>query len=652
MAARIAGVVGGVASFVAISVVGIALQLSYFTVNHFALPVGSDTAAYLWRSRLAGALGLNAIPGSSPFEFRANSANPDRLGLPALAAVLRWTTNVGPYRLMFVLPAICAAVLGLAVFALARSMQEPRWSAAVWGFAGATSVALAVTARGYLDNVLVDPLLMAAAAALLLSMELDGPVVAAVLLLIAAILVHYLIAGLMLGIFVVFGLVLLPWSRCAWRDGKPMWKTPSGRVGTAVGTAALFGAIGLVTTPGAHAYADKGRSGYSESLRIQLPAYRLRLTLPLAILGAVGLGLRGGRARLRGLALMMIWGGAIALGWILYSLGRSIPIQRLLGMAFPLTVLGAAAFTSLLAFAIRHKGRVRLLLGAAAWAMVVMALVMSVRLGRDALSGGKPMWSAQMAAEARTAVTYLDRAKVDGAVIVVAKHAGPSDFGGGRAFRRMRAIVPGDQVANVAVYVGDPERLLAGQPTVDPGNPQLTAASKLYWDALGGFVAPDTVIMVVRPFDQDYGALAKAHPDWEVAPGVLVVKGPPTPTLLAVASPPTAPTARDLVTWAVLPLVLFLIVGSGWAVSFLPLGWAERTALAPALGMAAIIVVAYAGGMAGVSMHGRPPVILAMVAAALGWIPVAVRLHRRQAEPSVPVPHRKHKGTTQGTTVS
>src|SRR5712691_2535724 len=117
--------------------VGIWLHLTYYTVQRFAQPAGADTSTYLWRSRLAVALGLNAVPGSSPFEFHANSANPDRLGLPAMAAVLQSTTHVDPDRLMFVLPAICAAVLGLATWALACAADEPRWAAGMWGIAGA-----------------------------------------------------------------------------------------------------------------------------------------------------------------------------------------------------------------------------------------------------------------------------------------------------------------------------------------------------------------------------------------------------------------------------------------------------------------------------------------------------------------------------------
>ncbi len=633
---RAAGAVGVVVSFMLIAAAGLWLHLTYYTVDRFAQPVGSDTATYLWRSRLAGALGLNAVPGSSPFEFHANSANPDRLGFPALAGVLRWTTTVGPYRLMFVLPAICAIVLGLAGFALARSMDEPRWAAAVWGLAGATSIALAVAARGYFDNVLVDPVLIAAAAALLSSMESKGPALAAVVLLIAAILAHYLIAGFMLGVFVAFGVVLLPWSLRAWRAGTPLWRTPSGRVGSVVGASALAGGIGLLATPGAHAYADRGHSGYEEKLQIQLPAYRLPLTLPVAVLGALGLAARGERARWRGLALLVVWSGVIAVGWLPFSTGRSIPVHRLFGMAFPLTFLAAAAFTSLIAFATKPKGVVRYVLGAGAWVLTAVALVASAQLGRNGLGGVPPMWSAQDAAVARTAVDYLQGAQVDGPVIVVANHGTAAvDFGGVPAFRRMRGVMPGAQIPNLAVYVGDPEQLLAGEPTVDSSNPALTATSKLYWDHLGGFVGPDTIVMVVQPFDSRYNALAKAHPGWVVAPGVLVARGPPAPAGLRLAPLPVAPASGDLIRWTLWPLLLFLVCGIGWAVSFVPQGWAERTAMAPALGLAAIILVAYAGGMAGVALHGGAPRAMAVVAAVIGWIPAAGRAFRRRAKREV-----------------
>lgn len=610
--------------------VGIWIQLTYYTVQRFAQPVGADTSTYLWRSRLAGALGLNAIPGSSPFEFHANSSNPDRLGLPAMAAVLRWSTHVGPYRLMFVLPAICAAVLGLATWALARAAGEPRWAASVWGIAGATSVALAVTARGYFDNVLVDPLLVGAAALVLLSTEgMAGVGAAGVLLIVAAILVHFIIAGLVVVVFVLFAIALLPWSLRARPPGASLWTTPSGRVGAVIGASAVLGGAGLLLTPGSNVFQNQGRASYAKTLSSQLPLYRLPVTVTVAVLGALGLGLQGGGRRLRALTLFVIWGGLIALGGLAYALGMSVPVQRLLGLALPLTFLGAAALTWIVKLATSPGGAVRWALGGAAWVLIAAGLVAFGWIGDHALSGVDPMWAPADSSMAHTAATYLKQVDTGGPVIFVVDRLEPeTDFGMIEAFRRLRATVPGRMAPRVVVYLGDPKNLLAGKPTYRPGDEAFNAVSKLYWDRLGPYVRPDAIVMAVATFDVHYAALVKKHPEWELTPGVLLIRGPKPPTPVMPAPLPVTPAATSLLTWTVLPLVLFLVCGVGWAVSLVPLGWAERATLAPVLGMAAVIVVAYLGGVVGLPMHDAWPVVFALVAAAAGWLPAIVRRFR------------------------
>ncbi len=78
------------------------LVLSYQVALRNAVPIGADTPSHLWRTRIVHALGLRGLFGSSPFEYHANSANPDRIGLPVLGSLFGATCNVGPWRLMFV----------------------------------------------------------------------------------------------------------------------------------------------------------------------------------------------------------------------------------------------------------------------------------------------------------------------------------------------------------------------------------------------------------------------------------------------------------------------------------------------------------------------------------------------------------------------
>jgi hypothetical protein len=612
--------------------VGIWLQLTYYTVQRFAQPVGADTPTYLWRSRLAIARGLNAIPGSSPFEFHANSANPDRLGLPALAAVLNGVVHIDPNRLMFVLPAICAATLGFATWILARAAGEPRWGACVWGVAGAASVALAVTARGYFDNVLIDPLLVGATAMVLLSIDASthrGDAAAricgaAVLLLSAAILVHFIIVGFMVVVFALFGAMLLPSSRRAWRSGESIWTTPAGRVGSIFGASALIGGAGLLATSGSNVFQNQGRASYAKTLGSQLPLYRLPVTGSIAAVGAIGLAAQGGGRRVRALTLFAIWGGLIAIAGIAYATGMSIPVQRFLGMALPLTFVGAAALTWVVKLAVSPTGWPRWALGTAAWTMIVASLGGFVWMGDRALSGVVPMWSPAEQQIWQTASDYLQDVHASAPVILVVHRLEPeTDYGMILAYRRLRAAVPGAITPNAVVYLGDPKNLLAGRPTYVPGRTAFNATSKLYWDRLGPYLRPDAIVLVNADYDVDYASLEKRYP--ELSPGLLLIRGPNPSTGVQQAPLSTTPSARSLALWTLLPLLLLLGCGIGWSVSLVPLGWAERAAMAPVLGLASVIIVADLSGVVGVPMHGGWPVAMAVIAAIGGWVPTISR---------------------------
>ena len=76
-------------------------------------------------------------------------------------------------------------------------------------------------------------------------------------------------------------------------------------------------------------------------------------------------------------------------------------------------------------------------------------------------------------------------------------------------------------------------------------------------------------------------------------------------------------------------LILFL-AGSGWAISLLPEDPATRVALAPALGIAAIVLAALAWDRVGLPLTGGDAVGPLAVAAVAGW--AAALLHHRQPD--------------------
>ena len=139
--------VSGVAQFLSVLAVAAAsawVIVSYQVARHYPVPEGVDTPSHLWRTRTAYALGLRGLFGSSPYEFHANSANPDRVGLPVLGSLLGSTVNVGPWRLMFVTSAIAAAVIAFSAWALARAVGEPKWAAPIYAAVIAVSMPIAI----------------------------------------------------------------------------------------------------------------------------------------------------------------------------------------------------------------------------------------------------------------------------------------------------------------------------------------------------------------------------------------------------------------------------------------------------------------------------------------------------------------------------
>ena len=71
------------------------------------------------------------------------------------------------------------------------------------------------------------------------------------------------------------------------------------------------------------------------------------------------------------------------------------------------------------------------------------------------------------------------------------------------------------------------------------------------------------------------------------------------------------------------------VLGSGWSVSLVESDWLERTALAPAFGIAALVVGGVIADRLGLGLTGGPAVGLVVVVAALGWAAVpAVHVRR------------------------
>jgi hypothetical protein len=646
-ASRAAPILNGIAQVLLLAAsasIGAWLYLHTYVVQQSAVPLGADTSTYIWRARVVGSMGLAALTGSSPFPFQSNGSNPDRVGLLVLSSIFRSTVGVGAWRLMWVLPALAAIVVAAAAWAFARAQREPWWGAPVYAVLAATSAMFAVTARGYFDNLLAATMLIAVAAAALLVADRRPGIWAGVLLLSGAFITHWVFGFYLAAVLLGFAVTLVPESIALHRRGDTGWlASPSGRVGMmALGSAAIGGGM-LIAIPGSQHIGRGKHVGFAAKLSRQLPFYRLPLLLPAAGAGAalLPLGSEDRMPRIRGLLIQLVWLAPLGAGAILFARGGDIPIQRLLGFAFPLALLAAAGFVAVGRFAIRLPRPWAFVAFPVAVALAVGGMTWSVRTASDGLLEAQPMMEPATHAVLRTAANYLIEVRADTPVIIVVDgEASLPSRGMIQAFRRARAVFPGQVVSRTVVYLGDPDELLAGRRTTRPEQPKFDGVAQTYWARIGPYRGPDSIVLVLAPFHRSYGQVLQRHPEWEIGPGVLLAQGPPPTTEIAVGARPTRPSTSELVTSTIVLLILLLVCGLGWSISLLRLGWVERIAFAPAFGTASLIVAGLVIARAGFAMRGAPMVTATVVAAGGGWAIHAARivLDRRRSRSTEPAP--------------
>ncbi len=618
--------VAGIATFLSVLVAAAASSwviLSYQVARRYPVPEGVDTPSHLWRTRTAYAVGLRGLFGSSPYEFHANSANPDRIGLPVLGSLLGSVVNVGPWRLMFVTSAIAAAVIAFAAWALARAAGEPAWAAPIYALVVAVSMPIAITSRSHLDNVLVDALMVAGAALIIRVAGGEPGIVAGALLGAAGVLMHWPIGLLFIAIVAWFACLLIPLSLRARRDGSAWTATPSARVGAVVAGAGVLGVGALVWTPGAHVFSTAQRGAFADNVHRLLHHYRLPLALSAAGIGAVFLWFQDPHApRRRALLLYAAWMTPVAAGALAFWMGRSLPVMRLVGVALPVPFLAAALGVGLIRLASSPKGILGGVLAALVAVAVLGAIGAEALVARRSFEGTQPMVTDLELEPTRAAISYLTTTAPDRkAVFVVdrAKDEG-SDFGMIPAFRRIRALAPGWYAPNIATFLGDPRDLLDGRPTHVPGDDTFNEASDLYWPALKPWLTDDTVVMVLEPFHAYYEQLRKLDPEAEIAPGVLLLRGPRPAPGFAPPAPLTAPSTGSLLGWVAWSFLVLAVAGLGWSWGLLRQTWLDRLALAPAIGLATLVLGGFVVGMQGVTLHGAAGRWTAAGVAAAGWL--------------------------------
>ena len=619
--------VGVGAGLVLSALIGLVLYLRAPIERALVVPPGVDTPAHLWRAKLVTATDLRSLFDASPRDFQVN---PDRVGLPVLASLLSGV-GVTPWRLMFVIPALAASLLGLAGWAFARSADEPRWAAPIYAIALVTSVPFALTTKSYLDNALADGLIVAAAASLLVVAGGPGAGSLAALLMAGAILMHWASGGVFWAIAVLFALLLVPGSISGRRRGDPWSSTPAVRVLGAAGGALAMGAVPLILTPGGN-LPDRGTGQHMlGNVKRLLPHYRVPLAFATAGLGASVVRARErtkerakerGGPRRRTLLLLAAWMLPPGLAAIGYVAGSHLPLMRFLGIAFPLPLLAAALLTAIVAAASRIARpwrRIPALI--AAIAVAVVALGAFTVSAEDLVEGSSPSITQDELGPIRAAVAYAQQVRAPALVIVVSDDAG-------RAFRRVRMLAPARLIARTGVFDGVPEALFERAEADDgtaipPGlegsdlkNAQISA------DGVSLMRTDGAVALALGPFLDHPRAFAADPAHTEIADGVFLLRDPNGSvdvTERAISPGPIRPPpAGRLIRDGLVALLTLLLMGIGWSVVLVPADLDVRIALAPCIGLALALLVGTVLGLMGVALGGGTALVVCGVIAVAG----------------------------------
>ena len=571
-------------------------------------PLGFDTPHYLWRANLVHASGLDALSSISvPFL----NPNADRPGFPVLASLIQTARGPSPRELLFVFPAIGAIAIGGAAGAFAvEILDEPPWAFPLYAILVGGSLAVVQTASGSLDNLTADSVALAAAAVALMAASGRRCVIAGGILLAAALLIHWIIAALIMMLLALLASFLVPASIDRREAGARLRDTPSARLVAVLGSGSLIAVLGLSTNWTELHRPQIGRSRIADKVAARIPSLHLWLTIPLATAGAACLWwLRRSTLRRWGCLFLGCWMAVLAVGasafWILD--GRRVPLYRVAEFVLAIPILCAAAVVA----TPRLAGDRRWLRAAIGVVLAVTSVTVSLRLADAAWRNESSIMDPVTSAEVDAAVTYVHTVPADRPIIFVVSASGftASD-------RVIRAELPGELIGRVRTFVGAGSDLLAGRPPSFGQNFDVQRS----WDGVKDLLHEDYVAIWLSSLNRFADAPAGAR---AIAPGVKVVRGP-DPTVAHHLSVSGAPSEGELARAALAALAILLIVGLGWSAALIDANWLARLGLAPAFGVAVLVLGGVIGARLGWSVAGTSGSVLFAMLATTGWFIVGI----------------------------
>jgi hypothetical protein len=146
-------------------------------------------------------------------------------------------------------------------------------------------------------------------------------------------------------------------------------------------------------------------------------------------------------------------------------------------------------------------------------------------------------------------------------------------------------------------------------------------ASLQHWPSVRAALDRHPIALMLRSLDRGFDQAIAAHPDWQVSPDLAVVQGPAVASVAPVTDAvptPLSPVQLGLVAAAF--LLLLALAGGGWAAALVDAGWLERAALAPAFGIATLVIGGVLADRLGVSLTGPAAEVVAAGVATAGWV--------------------------------
>ena len=556
--------------------------------------VGPDVPVYMWWARVGAAQGLSVIG--------------ERPGIAATIATAAGTLHLPLVPAIAGLQYSLAASVGLGAVALLRGRTAG--GRFPWLLAGlATGLFAAHLGGGYVANLAFTVPFFAAGTALAARTQ-RGTAAAAALL---------GGAGLAHPQFFLVGVIVLSiaalWSFL--REPERGWASDAGRVTVAAaGGSAIVGAglLSMLVGP-AKLRADTSKDAflrrtgleslladtYRERFQENIRRYASWALLPLAAAGIPRV--RGFTRRfLVAWALLTIVGVPIGIwsGWF--------PPDRIITFGFALPALAALGIAWADGFL---EARVPLWIAWPATAALIMLLAWPTL---SAWVRQQPFISPQDLASATEAGRIAATTPPGTPIVVIVNDIDDTAiFLATQAGNILRAAMPPERAGDVYIYVGEPARYFAGEPTFR-GNAEYDALSSQLLDDIP---AGDAAVFVLDQFDRVGGTDRDPHfVRW--SSDVVSTVRDPRPL------PPGDGELTAAAPWAIVGATL-LVAALLWGLGY---GWARwtfgdtvtATAAAPGYGMAALAIVGLLAERLGVPLTGSwGPTLISLVAGGLGY---------------------------------